>query len=128
MRAYLYTLEVLIALSAVFITIALAMKFAPTKPNVEASLLQLKLSEAVEYLESAGKLRELVYAGDEVGLEEELESLLENLYEVEVVICTTSCNLPELPSTNVAEVTRYFATNDSTYSFAKLIVYAWVRT
>ncbi len=128
MRAYLYTLEVLIALSAVFIVIVLAMKFAPTKPNVEVSLLQLKLDEAIDYLESTGRLRNLVYAEKDAELESEIEELLENLYEVEVVICTTSCSLPKLPNTNVAEVTRYFATNDSSYSFKKLLVYAWVRT
>ena len=128
MRAYLYTLEVLIALSAVFLILVLTMKFAPTKPNVEASLLQLKLDEAVDYLESAHRLRALVYAGKGAELEDEIEKLLENLYEVRVVICTTSCSLPELPNSDVAEVTRYFATNDSSYSFKKLLVYAWVRT
>ena len=72
MRAYLYTLEVLIALSAVFIVIVLAMKFAPTKPNVEVSLLQLKLDEAIDYLESTGRLRNLVYAEKDAELESEI--------------------------------------------------------
>src|SRR3989338_7924675 len=97
MKGYMYTLEVFIAVSIIFLTIVFAFRNPPSSPELELSLMKKQGFEALQYLYDAGELEALADSGSEATIESRLSALLpaNTLFEAE--ICGTACSRGNVP-------------------------------
>jgi len=127
MRGYLYTLEVLVAIASVLVTVVLAFRFAPAKPEVENSIMKTFGYSALEYLD-AGKLREWVYEQNVQAIKSNISQVLPNSLRFDVAICSPFCTEVDLPrDRSVVVVNKYFSGFNRTYGFRELKLYLWKR-
>jgi hypothetical protein len=119
MKGYLYTIEVLIATSIVFIAVGMAFKSPAIKPAMETELIGEQGFLKLQYLDVNGTLRELVMNRNETGLESALA--LAWPYEV-----SFSCDDRNLPENKTVITTVYYVVGEKhTYNYTKICLYSW---
>ncbi|MBI2971404.1 MAG: hypothetical protein HYY37_03245 [Candidatus Aenigmarchaeota archaeon] len=125
-KGYVYTLEVLIALSLILVTIFLAMKTPPTKPESEISLIKRTGFETLDFLTTRNRLREWVDADNESVIEGELLALLPKNVLAEVQLCTSPCDDSNVPrNQTVIGVDYYVAGYKDKYIGKEVKVWLW---
>ncbi len=132
-KGYLYTMEVLLTISMIFIVIIFAFRAAPSKPALEISLIKGDAFSALEYLDDSGQLRPLVYSGKpldvaELQIEDLLEDILTKKVNFEIDICKNSdaCSEENAPENREIIVVDYYLSGyKKSYDFYRVRMYIW---
>ena len=125
-KGYLYTLEVFIALSMIFLTLVFVFRNPPLRPELEISLIKQQGFEVLEYLDYKGVLRQYVSNSDEVSIENSLSSLLSSNIAYETEICASSCLDSNVPvNETVIAVDYYIAGYRDAYLGKKVRLWMW---
>ncbi len=125
MKGYLYTLEVLIAASIIFVTLALVYKTPPLKPEMQFSSIEKIGIDAMDYFYIKGDLREWTFYGNESVFETELRNVIPRSVDFEVSLgseCDT-INVPENRTTFL--VANYISGLHETYGAKKVCLFMW---
>ena len=97
-KGYMYTLEVLIAMSMIIVATVLMFRTPPAKPETETSIIKKQGFDSLEYLENSDELRSLAFSSNKTQIENLLRNLTTSGYEVHVCgegdSCTTYDNVP----------------------------------
>lgn len=126
MKGYLYTLEVLIALSIIFGAILFVYKSPPPKTDAEIVAIKQGGFEALRHLSERGVLGKYAYEGNETQIEYELESILEKSIGFEISICSDSCDQSGIPlNQTVVAVDYYTAGYRKNFSPMTVRLYLW---
>lgn len=126
MKGYLYTLEVLIALSIIFGAILFVYKAPPTKPDAEISAIKQNGFEALRHISEKGMLGKYALEGNESQIEYELESFLEKSMGFEISICQDSCDQTGVPEKQtVVAVDYYTAGYRTSFGPRTVRLYLW---
>ena len=88
-KGYIYTLEVMIAISIILISAAFIFGKPPVKPEMELSIIKQQGFNAIEYLDQKDLLRQL----NDAELEDKLRSLLPSNLQLKV---NNNAGLPNL--------------------------------
>lgn len=107
-KGYVYTLEVLIAVSIMFISLVLIFRTAPTKPELELSLIKEQGFDALLYLDQKGDLRRMVSENNETGIEYGLKTILPLNVNFETDVCMSNCDDTNVPSNRTIIVVDYY--------------------
>lgn len=127
-RGYLYTLEVLIALSLLFVTLVYIFRFPLSQPVEETGLIARQGFNALYYLDRAENLRYWVYAGDEASIESKLRDILPVNIGFETEICQTSCSTTNVPpDTSLIVVDYYIGNYNNNFVNKKIRLFMWGR-
>ncbi len=124
-KGYLYTLEVLIAASLIFVALAMAYKSAPLKPEMQLSSIKIAGTDALDYLDRKGDLRQWVFYGNESVIESELRVIIPRSIDFEASVgleCDTR-NVPE--NRTIVSVVHYFSGLKDRYSAKKICLFMW---
>ncbi len=125
MKGYIYTLEVLIAISIIVVSMVSVFKLAPTKPETEISIIKQNGYDALFYLDQKGVLCDLVAKDNETGIESYLADILSDNIEFEVDICLSEC-LINLPGTGaIIPVDYYISSCKGDYVGKKVRLFLW---
>ena len=128
MKGYIYTLEVLMAISIIFVSMVSVFRIAPTKPETEISIIKQSGFDALFYLDQKGILREMVVSDNEIGIENQLLSVLPENVQFETDICSTSCDMTNLPrNETIIAVDYYLGGYRETYFGKKVRLFLWRR-
>ncbi len=126
MKGYLYTLEVLIAISIIFVSMVMLFRYAPTQPDLGVSILKQQGFEALGYMDDKGTLRELVLMNNETAIEEELNLILLKAVNFETDICSLSCNKTSVPANKTVVAVDYYVSGyKDAYLGKKLRLWLW---
>ncbi|MBI5061176.1 MAG: hypothetical protein HZB67_02580 [Candidatus Aenigmarchaeota archaeon] len=126
-KGYLYTIEVLIAASLIFVAMAFLFKTPPMKPETELSMIKRQGFEALEYMDNSEiGLRPLVYNKNESAIESQLSGLLRSEYVVEICSEGSTCVDSHAPINQTVIVVDYYISGyRDSYSAKKLRLFLW---
>ena len=128
MKGYIYTLEVLIAISIILVSMVSVFRIAPTKPETEISIIKQSGFDALFYLDQKGILREMVVSDDEIGIENQLLSILPENIEFEIDVCSTNCDMIDLPrNETIMAVYYHIGGYRETYLGKRVRLFLWRR-
>ncbi len=124
---YVYTLEVLIAVSIILISLVFVFRNPPTKPELEISLMKRQGFEALDYMMQKNGMRELVQNGNESLLEAGLtESLTAVQFDID--ICNYACAETNVPANQTAVALDYYVSGYRDSYFGKKVrLWLWKR-
>ena len=125
-KGYLYTLEVLIACSILFITFVYIFRLPPTEPELEISIIKQFGFEALQYLDGKGDLRGLIADGNESVIESQLRGILLGNIHFETEICKTTCDQRNVPVNETIVAMNYYTSGyKGIYEPQKLRLWMW---
>jgi len=125
-KGYIYTLEVFIAISMIFLTLVFVFRNPPQRPELEISLIKQQGFEALEYLDNKGVLRQYVSSSDEFSIENSLSGILSANMAYETEICSSSCLDSNIPvNETVVAVDYYIAGYRDAYLGKKVRLWMW---
>lgn len=124
MKGYIRTLEVLLSLSLIVLTMVFIFRFPPLATTDEMNTIKYRAYNSLEYLDEKGYLRKIVLNVDRNALDKNLTVLLSGL-DFDADICIDSCFTPILPSKQVATVEYYISGYKDFYNKAKVKVWVW---
>ena len=115
-KGYVYTLEVLLAVSIVFLTMVFAFKVPEFSSDATVPSLKDAGEEALRTLDERGTLRSILLGNDEQALYGNLSALLPTNAAFAAAICTPGCAEPPLPEKRTVVVVRYYIAGDNEHS------------
>ncbi len=125
-RGYVYTLEVMLAISIIFVTLIFIFSSSPEQPETNLVIMKQSGYDALYYLDMTGELRDAVNRGAVSEIDSNLTDLLPKNIKFDTNICTTSCNSTELPANRtVVAVDYYISGYRSQYIGKKVRVWMW---
>lgn len=125
MKGYVYTLEMLIALSFILVTVFAVMREPPGKPDFETGLIKREGFEALDYLNARGSLREWAASGNASALEGELAGVLPKSLAAKALFCTSPCRMQVPENATVVSVDYYIAGYRDAYLGTKVKLWMW---
>ena len=126
MKGYLYTLEVLIALSIIFGAVLFVYRSPPPKPESESLFIKQSGFDALKYLDEKGVLRMYAYQNNESALENDLSSCLVKSIGFEAAFCYDSCDSIGVPENQTVVAVDYYISGYRSASDAKKVrLYLW---
>lgn len=128
-KGFIYTLEVLIAISIIMVSIVLVFRYPPEKPDFGTSTMKLQAFDSLEYLDNKGDLKNLVFQNNETEIEKRMRDILlqEMLFEME--ICDFSCSEANVPvNETVIAINYYVAGYKENYLGKKVKMWLWRRS
>lgn len=127
-KGFVYTIEVLLAIFLVAVTITSLFLQVPEKPQGDIAITKRLGIETLEYLDNKDVLRNYVNSNDAAGIERELDALLPNRLNSNATICERSCTFSGLPvDRNVIVADYYVSGYRTTYLGKKVRVFMWSR-
>lgn len=125
-KGYVYTIEVLIALTIIFLAIIFVFRFTQPPLQGEIPIIKRYGFEALEYLDQQDDLRKWVNGYEEDNLESALEGILPANVKFEAEICKNTCISANVPnSVNVVTVDYYVETYQNYYLDRKVRLWLW---
>ncbi len=126
MKGYVYTLEVLLAVSVVFLTMVFVFKIPDFSPDTTVIPLKLRGEDVLKNMDSRGILRLVVAEGNEEALRNNITALLSQNIGFDVRICSPACEAPVFPGgKNIVNV-RYYISAASGYDISSVQLWLWV--
>lgn len=127
-KGYVYTMEVLIALSLILVSLVYVLRYPQTKPELELSLMKEQGFEALEYLNDKGNLKALVKNNNETGLEEQLRIVIPKNINFEAEICISSCSKTNVPDNATVIAMDYYVSGFRNSYFGKRVrLWLWQK-
>jgi hypothetical protein len=128
-KGYIYTLEVLIAVSIILVSLVFIFRSSPAKPELETSLIKTQGADALSFLDSKGTLRKLVYDDNETEIETQLKTYLPKNIGFEVQVCTSPCSAVNVPvNETVVAVNYYISGYKENYLGKKVRLWLWRKS
>ena len=126
MKGYLYTLEVLIAVSIVFAAVFFVYRSPPQKPDAELVVIKQSGFDALKYLDGKGDLGMYASQNNETAIETAVSSIIPRSIGIEAKICYDTCSQAGIPmNQTVIAVDYYVSGYRSTYDAKKVRLYLW---
>lgn len=126
LKGYIYTLEAMIVITLVLVTLAFMFNVPSQKPELEISNIKHQGFEALEYLDKTGDLRRIVWENDEDELESRAKALISKNLKIESNICKTNCSAASVAGNEtVIAVDYYVADYRNLYIGKKVILWIW---
>jgi hypothetical protein len=127
MKGYVYTLEVLIATSIILVSVGFILQTPPPQPDLQTSLVKMQSFDSLEYLDNFGKLREYVLLGNSTAIKNELSSVISDVLDYRVKICSDTCIPPsDLPGNQTIISTDYYTGSfRENYLGKKVKIWIW---
>jgi hypothetical protein len=126
MKGYLYTLEVLIAVSIVFGAVFLVYRSPPPKPDAQIAMIKQQGFESLRYLDDQGLLRKYVNESNETAIKNSLQNSLTKNIGFEIAICTTSCDTIGVPDNQTIILVDYYISGyRNSFDPKKIRLYLW---
>ncbi len=124
-KGYLFTLEVIIAVSLIMVSMVIIFSSTQAPASAKTALIKKQGFEALEYLDQAGELRFLAFSGNEITLEEKLKALLPSSISLETDVCTDVCagNVPS--GTSIITVDYYVSGYRDAFFTKKIKLWMW---
>jgi len=120
MKGYMYTLEVLIAISIVFISLVFLFRSSPSIPNTDTSLVKTQIYDLLDY--RSDFVREKVSQNDEQAIEQMLKEFNDAL-SYKVKICSIGSCTAQLPDNVTITAMDYYVFADG--NGKKLRIWVW---
>lgn len=128
-KGYIYTLEVLIAIAVIIISVVLIFRSPPAKPEFATSTMKIQGFEALEYLNSKGDMKNLVFQENETQLESMISAILPNEIRFEAEICSFSCSEVNVPvNETVVAINYYVSGHEYSYVGKKVKLWLWRKS
>ena len=125
-KGYVYTLEVMLAVSLIFVTLILVFSSSPEEPETNLAIMKQNGYDTLFYLDITGDLRNAVARGAVSEIDANLTGILPQNIRFDTNVCTTSCNSTELPSNStVVTVDYYIGGYRSEYVGKKVRLWMW---
>lgn len=127
-HGYLYSLEVLVAISIILVAMVFIFRDAPQKPEMELDLIKIQGFQLLEYLDNSNELRNIVVNGNEADIESRLVLLPKSIGS-EAEICREYCNQTNVPGNgSVVSVDYYVSGYKDRYVGKKVKVWLWRKS
>ena len=125
-RGFVYTLEALVVVGVVFLTMAYVFRYAPPAPQSDITIMKRAGIDALEYLEQRGELRRYISELNEAQIESSLAGILPPAIKFETEICRDYCNTFGVPTRQTVAVVDYYvsAYRDS-YEGQRIRLWLW---
>ena len=107
-KGYIYTLEVLIAVSMILVTVVLVFGKTQEEAQTEIPLIKQSGYDVLFYLDKSDDLRRIVSTEGVTALESNLTRLLPLNIAFDVTICTTLCGSISLPGNKTIVAVDYY--------------------
>ncbi len=107
-KGYIYTLEVLLAVSTILVTIVLVFSTTPEEAETDLPVIKQNAYDALFYLDKSDDLRRIVSTEGVKKLEKNLTDLLSKNIKFDVTICTSTCTATGLPPNKPVIVVDYY--------------------
>ncbi|MBI4014986.1 MAG: hypothetical protein HY365_03450 [Candidatus Aenigmarchaeota archaeon] len=128
LKGFIYTLEVLIAISLIAVSSSLLFSRVPEKPDFAPALLKERAFEALDSLYNGGSLASYVANNSEPGLEQSLLSLLPSNYLFETEICSETCDTLNVPGNrSVVSADYYVGSYRGSYVGKRVKIWSWTE-
>jgi hypothetical protein len=126
-RGYLYSIEVLLAVSAIFLALFFLFRAPAPEPDIEMAIVKQQGFYALEYLSSHDILEKYVADNNELAIERTLSDILSQNINFETEICRQNCDQTNVPAnTTVIAVDYYVSAYKNIYLGKKLRLWLWV--
>lgn len=124
---YLYSIEVLMAVSAIFLALFFLYRSPPPAPDIELAVVKQQGFYTLEYMSSYGLLEKYMADGSETAIERELSGILSQNINFETEICRQSCDQTNVPAnTTVVAVDYYVSSYKNIFLGKKLRLWLWL--
>ena len=128
-KGYIYTLEVLIAISLILVSVVFIFRNPPAKPEFGISTMKIQGLQALEYLDNKGDLKNLVFQENETELENRIKNILPIEAQFETEICNFSCSAANVPLNETVIGIDYYASGyKENYVGKKVRLWIWRRS
>ncbi len=91
-KGFIYTLEVLLAVGLIFLTLVYLFRFSEPTPQHDLTIIKRSGMEALEFMDQYHELRKWVSEFNEAKIESTLNTLLPNNIKFESEICAAECS------------------------------------
>ena len=126
-KGYIYTLEVLLAISMIFVTMTSIFRSAPPATGAALSLMKQQGANALAYMDAKGALRNITFNGNEIALKNNLTPLLSGV-GFDAVICEDNCTaIRGMPEKDIVSVSYYVSGYANAYKRKKVILWLWEK-
>jgi len=125
-KGYVYTLEVLLAMALIFVTLIFIFRISPPSLQGDIPIIKRYGLEGLEYLEQTNDLRLWVSTGNETAIKDALTQLMPSNIKFQLDICKDSCSGGGIPTTVNVIVTDYYVTTyNGDYLDRKIHLWLW---
>src|SRR3989338_957537 len=107
-KGYVYTLEVMLAVSMILVTLIVIFSSSPEQPETGLVIMKQNGYDALFYLDKTDELRYAVSRGAISEIDRNLTILLPSNIAFDSNICATSCNSTELPANATVVTADYY--------------------
>lgn len=126
-KGFVYMLEVLLAMSIIFITLAFVFRFSQPVSESQLPIMRRAGMEAMEFMDQYHELRKWVSESNEAKIESTLNDVLPNNIKFETEICTDQCNAAGANTKkSVVAIDYYVMTYRDEYLGKKIRVWLWI--
>lgn len=128
-KGFVYTLEVLIAISMILISVVFILRSPPEKPDFSTSTMKLQGFDALEYMDNKGDLKNLVFQNNETEIENRIRDILPREILFETQLCNVSCSEVNTPVNETVVVINYYISGyTNNYLGKKVKLWLWRRS
>ncbi len=129
LKGYIYTLEVIIAISIIVLSVVSILRTPPTKPEFSTSTIKMQGFEALEYLDRKGDLKKLVFQENETELENKMSGIMPKEIGFEMEFCSYSCSEVNVPANETVVVVNYYVSGyKENYIGKKVKLWIWRKS
>ena len=129
MKGYVYTIEVLIAITIILLSVVLILRNPPEKPDYSTSTMKLQGIEALEYLDMKGDLKNLVLQENETEIESRIRDVLAKEILFEIELCNYSCSNVNVPVNETITAVNYYVSGyKETFLGRKVRMWLWRKS
>ena len=127
-KGYIYTLEVLVAVSIILITLVLVFGTTPEEAETDLPVIKQTGYDALFYLDKSDDLRKIVTTEGIKQLNKNLTDLIPKNIKFDVTICTTTCTGNGLPPNKPVIVVDYYVSGyRETFVNKKVRLWLWAK-
>jgi len=123
-KGILQILEAAIAIIAILTVFLFLFSGMGEFPQFESVNWKLKGFYALQSLDNNNELRNFVISNDTTSIKNELLSYVTQV-NIEVVVCETVCNKPDVESEKLVSVNYLIAGNSTQYAARQVVIYMW---
>ncbi len=129
MKGYIYTIEVLLALSLVLVMIVFIFSSTPEQPETSLVVIKQTGYDALHYLDQTGMLRDAVSREAYGEIAANVTEMMPNSIKSDVAICTaTFCESFKIPvNRTIVAVDYYVSGYEQQYLEKKVRLWLWPR-
>jgi len=109
-KGFVYTLEVLLSVGIIFLTLVYLFRFSPPTPQHDLTIIKRSGMEALEFMDQRYDLRKWVSEFNEAQVESTLNTLLPNNIKFESEICSNECSAAGVNTKKSVVAVDYYVT------------------